>query len=112
MTGIIKGHGAFRRFKDTVYDFGLDKEWYEFQAEAYKRIAIKWCEENLEIQNEHYFINCNKGNNSFRDMQLMSHCKHGIVTNSTFGWWGAFFILNPNKITISPQAEINTTYYC
>lgn len=42
----IQGKGAFRRFKDTVYDLGIDQEWYDFEAEAYKRIAVRWCEEN------------------------------------------------------------------
>ena len=42
----IKGNGAFRHFKDTVYDLGIDQQWYYFQAEAYKREAIRWCKEN------------------------------------------------------------------
>lgn len=42
----IQGKGAFRRFKDMVYDLGIDQRWYDFQASAYKRKAIGWCEEN------------------------------------------------------------------
>ena len=42
----ILGRGAFRRFKDTVYDLGIDQQWYDFQAAAYKRKAARWCEEN------------------------------------------------------------------
>ena len=42
----IRGKGAFRRFKDTVYDLGIDQQWYDFQAAAYKRKAARWCEEN------------------------------------------------------------------
>ena len=42
----IRGKGAFRRFKDTVYDLGMDQQWYDFQAAAYKRKAARWCEEN------------------------------------------------------------------
>lgn len=80
--------------------------------------SIEWCKENektfgLDFKKDKvYFVDWNIGDESYRDMQLMSHCKHGIVTNSTFGWWGAYFIKNPYKITISPQAEINTTYHC
>lgn len=80
--------------------------------------SIDWCKNNGKIfgldysKDKVFFVDWNTGEESYRDMQLMSHCKHGIITNSTFGWWGAYFIKNPNKITISPQAEINTTYHC
>ena len=42
----IQGRGAFRRFKDTAFDLGIDQQWYAYQADAYKRIAARWCEEN------------------------------------------------------------------
>lgn len=80
--------------------------------------SIEWCKENSQIFNldlkkdNVLFIDWNKGENSFRDMQLMSYCKHAIITNSTFGWWGAYFIKYPEKITISPLTEIDTTVHC
>lgn len=80
--------------------------------------SIEWCKENAKTfgldysKDKVYFVDWNLGEESFRDMQLMAHCKHGIITNSTFGWWGAYFIKNPEKITISPLAEIDTTYHC
>ena len=42
----IIGKGAFRRFKDTLYDLDLSDSWYKFQDEAYRQLAIDWCEEN------------------------------------------------------------------
>ena len=42
----IKGKGAFRRFKDTIYYLNLKNQWYDFMAKAFKKIAIEWCEEN------------------------------------------------------------------
>lgn len=80
--------------------------------------SVDWCRENEKIfgmdfkKDDVQFVDWNAGEESYRDMQLMAHCKHGIITNSSFGWWGAFFIKNPGKITISPLAEINTTYHC
>ena len=47
---------------------------------------IKWCKENLKIGKQVYYIDWNKGKNSYRDMQLMSLCKHNIIPNSSFSW--------------------------
>jgi len=40
----IRGSGAFRRFKDTVYRYGIEKDWFRFKDEAYKEIAVLWLE--------------------------------------------------------------------
>jgi len=42
----IKGKGAFRRFEDKIYHYGLDQKWYSFRDKALRRMAIAWCEEN------------------------------------------------------------------
>lgn len=41
----IRGKGAFRRFKDSIFYHGLDQRWYTFQANAYRELAIHWCED-------------------------------------------------------------------
>ena len=40
----IRGSGAFRRFKDTIYQYGIENDWFEYRDEAYKEIAIAWLE--------------------------------------------------------------------
>jgi len=42
----IRGRGAFRRFKDTIIRFGVEKDWYRFREEAFRYIAIRWCDDN------------------------------------------------------------------
>ena len=40
----IRGSGAFRRFKDTTYRYGIEQDWFRFRDDAYKEIAISWLE--------------------------------------------------------------------
>ena len=40
----IRGKGAFRRFKDRLYDVGLEEKWYAYRDACYERIARDWCE--------------------------------------------------------------------
>jgi hypothetical protein len=81
--------------------------------------SIEWCKNNGKIfgldykKDNVFFVDWHCDEESYRDMQLMSYCKHAIITISSFGWWGAYFIKNKNKITISPiqQIAINTTFH-
>jgi len=50
--GLIKGSGAFRRFKDAIYRYGIEDDWFKYRDNAIKEIAIEWCREsNIEIEN-------------------------------------------------------------
>lgn len=64
---------------------------------------IEWCKVNLNIPGEVTFISNNKGANSYIDMQLMSLCKHNIIANSSFSWWGAWLNRSKNKVVIAPK---------
>ncbi len=64
---------------------------------------IEWCKKNLDLDAEPVVVDNNRGADSYRDMQLMSCCKHNIIANSSFSWWGAWLNRYPEKIVIGPR---------
>jgi hypothetical protein len=50
---LISGSGAFRRFKDAIYRYGIEEEWHSYHDNALKEIAVEWCRENnIELDEE------------------------------------------------------------
>jgi hypothetical protein len=88
----------------------------------YYQAAIAHIEKNL--QNPHFFIfsddfawasenfktlkhpvTCIKGSevSDYEDLSMMRECKHHIIANSSFGWWGAWLNPRKDKIVIAPK---------
>jgi hypothetical protein len=74
----------------------LDPVFYVFSDD------IKWCRQNFINDGSFIFVD-NKYDNEIIDIWLMSQCKHFIIANSTFIWWGAWLSNNPGKIIIMPD---------
>jgi hypothetical protein len=70
---------------------------------------MQWVRENLRIPHPCHYIDWNQGRDSWQDMYLMSECRHHIIANSTFSWWGAWLDQSPQKIVITPGRFLNNT---
>lgn len=64
---------------------------------------IGWVKKNLKTKFKNVYVDWNTGEQSYMDMQLMSHCKHSILANSSFSWWGAWLNQNRGKIVVAPE---------
>ena len=49
------------------------------------------------------FVSGHEGPNAYIDMQLMSLCRHHIIANSSFSWWGAWLGQTQDTVTIAPN---------
>lgn len=64
---------------------------------------IAWAQANLKIAFPCRYINHNQGLESYNDMRLMSLCRHHIIANSSFSWWGAWLNPSADKVVIAPK---------
>jgi hypothetical protein len=65
---------------------------------------ILWVKEFLvKDRNDMIVVEHNFGKDSWQDMYLMSKCKHHIIANSSFSWWGAWLNQSLNKVVIAPK---------
>lgn len=48
------------------------------------------------------FVTHNWGDDSWQDMYLMSLCRHAIVANSSFSWWGAWLHAATDRVVVAP----------
>ena len=94
---------------------------FDCLSDDYYERAISWIEERVANPHFYFFsddlpyvekkfntmknktlVYGNSGNKSYLDMLLMTHCRHHIIANSSFSFWGAKLGINKNKYVIAP----------
>lgn len=90
----------------------------DYYLEAIKLVASKnkdftlvffsddsdWAKEQFnDLPYSKIIVDHNKGEDSWKDMLLMSICNHNVIANSSFSWWAAWLNDNQSKIVVAPK---------
>ena len=62
----------------------------------------EWAARNLHLDQPMTIVTGNDARHAYEDLHLMSLCRHHIIANSSFSWWGAWLDANADKIVIAP----------
>ncbi|MDR3606939.1 MAG: alpha-1,2-fucosyltransferase [Oligoflexia bacterium] len=92
----------YRKSIDFIYGKFSSPSFFVFSDDP------EWVRNNLKIEGNATYVNHNPPQKGYEDLRLMSSCKHHIIANSTFSWWGAW--LNPlrSKTVIAPRNWFRT----
>ena len=71
----------------------------------------EWARKNLALEYPTTFVSHNGRDLAHEDLRLMSQCKHHIIANSTFSWWGAWLNPNKEKMVFAPSRWVTSNVY-
>lgn len=68
---------------------------------------IDWVKQNMQSTHSIVYVS-DSSIRDYEELVLMALCKHNIIANSSFSWWGAWLNRNPQKTVIAPKSWFNT----
>lgn len=118
---ISEGEGNFKSFNGSL----ISRNYYKKAINYIKKHTEKpiffvfsddyqRCKDLLQLygiekDKDNYIMVHSDNVEHYRDMQLISMCKHAIIPSSTYSWWGAFLNSNPDKIVVTPYRTLQGT---
>lgn len=91
---------------ENYYQRGMDyiEEHVEkpvFYVFSNTKEEIRWVQENYHFTQKLNYVDLS--NPAYEDLRLMYHCKHFVISNSTFSWWGSYLSRNKKKVIVAPS---------
>jgi hypothetical protein len=63
---------------------------------------IPWCRTHLDDPGT-TFVESGPADEPEQDLRILSHCRHFVLANSTFAWWGAWLSPHADKVVVGPS---------
>lgn len=61
-----------------------------------------WARSNLRLDVPTHYVDANPTDVGYIDLELMRQCKHHVIANSSFSWWGAWLCNSHVQVVYSP----------
>ncbi len=94
----------------VFFIFSNEPKWVKNWVISLMKSQITESMSRQEIKNlekRFVMVETNSEYTGYLDMLLMSRCRHNIISNSSFSWWGAWLNENPDKLICAPSRWIN-----
>ena len=62
-----------------------------------------WVQENFTFDVPTLFVDAAQGSSTQFDFEMMRHCQHHIISNSTYSWWAAWLAGHAGQIVVAPR---------
>ena len=97
-TNKLFGTCSLKYYSKCISEIALkvrDPHFYVFSDD------VQWTKKNLIIEHPVTYVDHNNKENDFKDLYLMTKCKHHIIANSSFSWWGAWLSTSKDHIVFA-----------
>ncbi|MDP3402495.1 MAG: alpha-1,2-fucosyltransferase [bacterium] len=88
---------AVREIEERV----LNPSWFVFSDD------IAWVRKNLQLPKDTTYVS-GQSISDVEELMLMAACKHAVIANSSFSWWGAWLNRNTKKVVVAPLPWFDT----
>jgi hypothetical protein len=100
--------------KTAAFHGALAENYYQRAVEELSRRVVNphfyvfsddpdWVRRSITFSVPTTIIDHNPPDQGHEDLRLISLCRHAIIANSSFSWWGAWLIDYPAKFVIAPR---------
>lgn len=95
------------KFPEAVFFiFSNEPKWVKGWVDNLIENQIKEEMTEAEIEamkNKFVMVEANTEYTAYLDMLLVTKCRHNVISDSSFSWWGAWLNDNPDKVIIAPD---------
>jgi hypothetical protein len=111
---LAASESVFIHFRRVRYWHLLERDYYQAAIDAVRAKVsrphfvlfgddLNWPQQNLDFHGANVELVMHNSTDELADLWLMSRCRHAVVANSSFSWWGAWLgDVTPNRLVFAP----------